>query len=50
MRYVAARNLWISGNLLSNIAERILRKKEDTTFVDNTIFTFNLQTIDLHNI
>ncbi len=28
MRYVAARNLWISGNLLSNIAERILRKKE----------------------
>lgn len=25
-------------------------KQEDTTLVDNIIFTLNLQTIDLHNI
>nr|DAP12549.1 MAG TPA: hypothetical protein [Inoviridae sp.] len=25
-------------------------KQKDTTLVDNIIFTFNLQTIDLHNI
>ena len=29
---------------------KLLINQRDTTLIDNIIFTFNLQTIDLHNI